>query len=318
MTPSFIVAALFASLCPAEAATLESAAARFESDYVLDEKAAEIAMAIRAEAAEAKPGETCRAPEAFAEALTEALREISADKHVFVEPVPSGPVRPDGEDGGGWVARWYAEAPDNNYGIAEVRLIEGNIGYLKLTSFYDLEETWRRYAAAFILLQDTQAMILDLRGNGGGAPEAEIRIQWSFLDDGAEPPLVIDRGQAGYEARPVPDIGWPRYGGTRPLYILTDGRTFSAAEAVAYGLQSAGRAVVVGERSGGGAHMVGDPMALAGGYQIAMPQTRPVSPVTDANWEGTGVIPDHEVEAEGALDVALGLLQAEEGGSTGR
>jgi len=63
--------------------------------------------------------------------------------------------------------------------------------------------------------------------------------------------------------------------------------------------------------------MVGDPMALAGGYQIAMPQTRPVSPVTDANWEGTGVIPDHEVEAEGALDVALGLLQAEEGG-TGR
>lgn len=308
MTPTLIAAGVLASLCASEAETVESAAQRFESHYVLDEKAADIAGRIRSEVAQASVAEQCRAPEEFADALTDALREISSDKHVSVEPPRSEAGEGSEEAGGDWIARWYGEAPEVNYGVAEVRLLEGNVGYLKLTSFYDLQETWARYGAAFTLLQDTRALILDLRGNGGGSPDAEIRMQWSFLDDGATAPLVIDRGAAGYEARPEPQIDWPRYGEARPLYILTNGRTFSAAEAVAYGLQSAGRATVVGEATGGGAHMVGGALPLAGGYQIGMPQTRPVSPHTDANWEGTGVIPDYDVEADGALEAALSLI----------
>lgn len=311
---TLLIAALLGALCPGEQATLESAASAFEAYYVLDEKAGGIAAAIRAEAAAAPPAPACRPADVFAPDLTGALRRISGDKHVFVEP--SGPAEAGEADDAGWIEEWYAAAPSENYGIAAVEILDGNVGYLKLTSFYDLPETWARYGAAFTLLQGTQALVLDLRGNGGGSPEAELRIQWSFLEPGDTPPLVMDLGPEGLSDRDVPEIGWPRYGRGRPLYILTDAMTFSAAEAVAYGLQAAGRASIVGEPTGGGAHMVGEAIALQGGYRVYMPQSRPVSPHTLSNWEGSGVEPDLAVGGGAALQAALDELASRKAATT--
>ncbi|MEM5516115.1 S41 family peptidase [Henriciella sp. AS95] len=302
---SVLLAAALAALCPVEADVMDEAARAFEAHYVLQDRAPSIALAIREDAAVLPRSDACQAPERFADEATAYLRDVSNDRHVKLDATRASPEDAEADEGGSWIEDWYAAAPSKNHGVAAVEILDGNIGYLKLTSFYDLPETWARYGAAFTLLQDTEALILDLRGNGGGSPEAELRVQWSMLEPGTTPPIVMDRGADGLEQRPVPEIDWPRYGARRPLYILTSGRTFSAAEAVTYGLQAAGRARVVGEATGGGAHMVGDGLALSDSFSLYMPEERPISPHTGGNWEGAGVPPDLVVDASDALDAAL-------------
>ncbi|WP_194777014.1 S41 family peptidase [Pararhodonellum marinum] len=64
-----------------------------------------------------------------------------------------------------------------------------------------------------------------------------------------------------------------------------------------------GRATIVGETTAGGAHLTGSVIATDKFY-IRIPQGRSTSSVTNANWEGTGVIPDIEISAEEALKTA--------------
>ena len=47
-----------------------------------------------------------------------------------------------------------------------------------------------------------------------------------------------------------------RYGGGKPVFVLTSARTFSGAEEFAYNLKTLKRATIVGETTGGGAHPV--------------------------------------------------------------
>jgi hypothetical protein len=93
-----------------------------------------------------------------------------------------------------------------------------------------------------------------------------------------------------------------RYTG-RPVYVLTSHETFSGGEDFGYTLQAQGRAQVIGETTGGGAHptrMIPISETLA----VSVPFARSVNPVTGTNWQGTGVVPDTEVPADQAYDVA--------------
>jgi len=90
------------------------------------------------------------------------------------------------------------------------------------------------------------------------------------------------------------------------VYVLTSGRTFSAAEEFTYNLKNLKRAVIVGEVTGGGAHPV-DFMIINDNFGITMPKGRAINPITKTNWEGTGIAPDYEVAAPAAFDKALGV-----------
>ena len=90
-----------------------------------------------------------------------------------------------------------------------------------------------------------------------------------------------------------------------PVFVLTSGETFSAAEGFTYLLQSLERASVVGERSAGGAHP-SRVVSLGHGLAAGIPFARAVNPITGTNWEGTGVEPDVEVPAADAFDTAYG------------
>jgi hypothetical protein len=85
------------------------------------------------------------------------------------------------------------------------------------------------------------------------------------------------------------------------VFVLTSGRTFSAAEEFTYNLKSMKRATIVGETTGGGAHPVDQHRVQ--GYPVVMflPFGRAVNPITGTNWEGTGIEPDVEVPAAEAL-----------------
>jgi len=100
-----------------------------------------------------------------------------------------------------------------------------------------------------------------------------------------------------------------RFGSTKPVYVLTSKRTFSAAENFAYDLQALKRVVVVGEPSGGGAHP-NEVKKLTPHFAMSIAIGRSINPITNADWEGSGVIPDVPVPADRALEKALELARA--------
>ena len=307
MNPLFfgLAAATAGALCESERSALVNAAGAIETQYVLKDQAVELGSWLRKWANESPRTTQCRSAQRFARELTKKLRQTSEDGHFLVETV-KGP-------GTDWVAAWKRQAPRIGYGIQRVEVLENNIGLLRISTFYGLELVFERLRAALTLLEQTDALIVDLRGNQGGSDESTWPLQWTFLTKGSPPPLILESRGQKLPGRDEPPILWPRYGADRPLAILLDSGSVSAAEAFAYALQATGRATVVGKPSAGAAHMLGDAVEISHGLQLSIPTVRPLSPQTGSNWEGAGVRPDIEAPPDQALRVAkeylAGLLE---------
>jgi hypothetical protein len=256
---------------------------------------------------------------ALAELLTGHLNEICDDKHLRVlarGPRPGGPgpgVRGGPDAGAG------REEPDDhearvlamrrmgrldNFGIHRVERLDGNVGYLDLRRVPPPVIAGPATAAAMELIAGTYALIIDLRRNGGGAPDGVV-FWCSYLFD-EQPTHLNDifRADSG-ETRQfwtLPYVPGPRYL-DRPVYVLSSARTFSGGEDFAYTLQALGRAEVIGETTGGGAHPT-RMFPISPAVHIGVPFARSVNPVTGGNWQGTGVVPDVAVAEAEARDVA--------------
>ncbi|MBW8093867.1 PDZ domain-containing protein [Streptomyces hygroscopicus subsp. hygroscopicus] len=87
-------------------------------------------------------------------------------------------------------------------------------------------------------------ILLDLRGNSGGLVSEAVTAASSFLDGGLVATYDVRGTQRVLNARPGGDTD-------RPLVVLVDGGTMSAAELLTGALQDRGRAVVVGSRTFG-------------------------------------------------------------------
>ena len=87
------------------------------------------------------------------------------------------------------------------------------------------------------------------------------------------------------------------------VYVLTSQRTFSAAEEFSYNLKNLERATLVGETTGGGAHPGGHRIATDR-FAVWLPNGRAINPISNTNWEGTGVTPHIEVEQQQAFNTA--------------
>ena len=103
-------------------------------------------------------------------------------------------------------------------------------------------------------------------------------------------------------------VSGKRFGGRKPVYVLTATRTFSGAEEFSYNLKILKRATIVGEVTGGGAHPVAS-HRIHRHFMIGVPFARAINPITKTNWEGTGVEPDVAVPAAQALEAALKLAR---------
>ncbi len=88
-----------------------------------------------------------------------------------------------------------------------------------------------------------------------------------------------------------------------PVFVLTSSRTFSAAEEFTYNLKNMERATIVGDTTGGGAHPV-NRYELNDNFMVSIPIGRAVNPITETNWEGTGINPHVVCDTEKAKDVA--------------
>jgi C-terminal processing protease CtpA/Prc len=91
-----------------------------------------------------------------------------------------------------------------------------------------------RYAGAMELLQDTQALILDLTVNHGGGTDTEGFFLSYFLAGGIELGRVHWRGEPTEIIATTNDVPGPRYGDAWPIFVAISQHTFSAGEAVAF------------------------------------------------------------------------------------
>lgn len=247
-------------------------------------------------------------PQEFATTLTTDLQAISNDKHLRVTFAPERIAEQQQtitvEDSIAYLNRYISNMKRNNFGFKEVKIMAGNIGYLDLRSFSNVEYAGETAVSAMNFLSNTDAIIIDLRNNGGGSP-AMIQLITSYLF-GSDP---VHLNNFYWRPSDQNSQTWtlPHVSGTRspdtPVYVLTSGRTFSAAEEFSYNLKHLKRATLVGETTGGGAHPGGSVVATDR-FMVWVPTGRAINPITNTNWEGTGVSPHIKTPAADALDVA--------------
>lgn len=152
-------------------------------------------------------------------------------------------------------------------------------------------------------LVNTDALIIDVRRNGGGEPEMVAAVCSYLLPPNRLINKFYWRPQDRWDEFRTSPVTGRHYGTTRPVYVLTSENTFSGAEEFAYDLQTQRRGEVVGDTTGGGAHP-GGMRRVAEHFGVWLPSGRAVNPVTGKNWEGTGVRPDVPVPASEALRTA--------------
>jgi hypothetical protein len=248
-------------------------------------------------------------PGDFAVAITGDLMAVHKDEHLSVWFNPEwvknerGRKEVDAE-----TLRLLARRDRNaNYGFQEVRILAGNIGYLKFNGFSYDEDACAPAIGAMAFLARTNALIIDLRENGGGSPEM-VQFLCSYLLD--NPRKHLNSFSYKDPERLTQYWTYTYLPGQRldrtDLYILTSSRTFSAAEEFTYNLKNMGRAVVIGETTGGGAHD-NKFVILTDNFYMSLPFARAVNPVTKTNWEGVGVEPDVKVAQDKALPTALAM-----------
>lgn len=290
-------------------AVIEGALKNLNSYYVFPETAKKMEQAVRERIAR-KEYDQMTSAKALVAALQNHLQEVSHDKHLRMmysaEPLP--PERPESDDhepGPQELARQLEFMRTVNFGFEKVERLPGNVGYIDLRGFQAAQYGAETVVAAMNFLANTDALIIDLRRNGGGEP-AMVALISSYLF-GPEPvhlnDLYFRPDDSTHQWWTLPYVPGKRYGDKKEVYVLTSKRTFSAAEEFTYNLKNLKRATIVGETTGGGAHP-GGPRRINEHFAIWVPSGRAINPISKTNWEGTGIKPDVEVPADQALKVA--------------
>ena len=284
---------------------IEGALRHLQTDYVYPEVAARMTTAVR-ERLSRGAYDGLPTAEALCQQLTADLRAVSKDRHlrVFYSEQPLPPERGKGRETPAEHAERLTRSRHLNFGFERVERLPGNIGYLDLRSFEAPDLGGATAAAAMSLLGNSDALIVDLRRNIGGAPEM-VALITSYLFDG-EPVHLNDiywrPGGSTQQFWTLPYVPGTRLAG-KDVYVLISHDTFSAGEEFANNLKVLRRATLIGEVTGGGAHP-SERRRISDHFGIVVPAGRAINPSTGTNWEGVGVRPDIEVPAAQALAYA--------------
>jgi retinol-binding protein 3 len=298
-----------------KSAVLTSLAREIQGSYVFPDVADKLVKMLRERQAHGAYDKITSARE-FGETLTKQMGDVAHDRHLRViysasvlpempTPAPGqSPLKP-----GVLAQQMRQQLSRRNYGFEKVERLRGNVGYLKFNSFADAEQGGDRIVAAMAWLADTDALILDLRDNGGGEPNM-VQLVASYFFGDQESVHLNDLAYRRMGTREEDLTQWwtlPYLPGRRyvdrEVYILTSTRTFSAAEELVYDLQVRNRATIVGETTGGGAND-NDFRRLGDHYRASISIGHAINPVTHTNWEGKGIEPNVKVPKEQALQTA--------------
>ncbi len=140
------------------------------------------------------------------------------------------------------------------------------IGVLDLTAFTDGSGDELRGDVRKVLSQGAQALILDLRENGGGLLDEAVKVASIFIPDGT---IVSTAGRS--QPRQVYMAKGNAIAPRIPMVVLVDRDTASAAEIVTGALKDRGRATVVGTHTyGKGVYQEILPLSNGGALDITV------------------------------------------------
>lgn len=305
---------------------LDSVVAYMERTYVSRDTAQLIGRHLR-ERARAGAYAAAESPARFAELVTSDMRAVNDDLHLSLRFAPEGAASmgrpgPRGVEGGPGSAPG-GEAPPppptaeeirrnpflraarrQNYGLTRLEILPGNVGYLEISGFMGAPGVDQVVAHALRFLEGTDAIVIDLRRNGGGSGIMSHLVLSHFLDANPVPTIRVVNPAADRttEMKSFATVPGPRRTDV-PLYLLTSRRTASAAEEFSSVLKNLGRATVVGDRTAGAGHMVAA-FNAGHGFVASISYTRVTDARTGAEWERVGVQPDVRVDPELALQAA--------------
>jgi hypothetical protein len=288
------------------ALVIDGAIENLNAYYVSPDSAKKMEDAVRARQ---KKGEydAMNDGDAFAKKLTEDFRDVSHDKHLRVDFSPAKiPERPAGPPDAEQVAEYRKQMEKMNCGFDKVEILAGNVGYVKFDMFADPDICGPTAVAAMNFLGNVDAIIFDLRENGGGDPKMVALIStYLFATQTHLNDLWERKSDSTSQYWTLPYVPGKRLDG-KPAYVLTSKQTFSGAEEFTYNLKNLGRATIIGETTGGGAHPVSG-HRIDDHFMIGVPFAKAVNPISKTNWEGTGVEPDVKVPSADALTTAQKL-----------
>ena len=281
------------------AETIDALAIKLKDGYVIADAAGRIVEALR-NAQRAGDYDKIETATAFVERLNADLRAASHDRHLAIYFDPQGATPS---------AASQTSAADGrehfNFGFYKIERLRGNVGYLDMRTFADLEQARVTAATYLTALANFDAIIIDLRQNGGGNTPMVAFVASYFLG-----PKAVHLTDIYWRDSNETEQFWtldyvPGRTSTRQdLYLVTSTSTFSAAEDFCYALKNLKRATLVGEKTAGGAHSGRGIQRLTRLFTAFIPTGRSISPITKSNWEGVGVEPDVNVPADRALTEA--------------
>jgi hypothetical protein len=283
----------------------------FQANYVFPDLATKTDQMLQAHL-QAHDYDSITSPQEFVKTVNQQIQEVSPDAHLHLayseRPLDARKAadQPTKDE----IDRTNRMERSFNGGFESAERLPGNIGYIEIRGFMSPQAFAKPAQAAMQLVENTNALIFDVRRNGGGWPES-VQIICSYLFD--KPTHLNDlyyrdgNKTFQYWTKRVPGKKYL----DKPIYVLVSHRTGSGAEEFAYDLQNLHRATIIGDRTWGGANP-GDFFTLTPHIEAFIPKGRAINPYSHANWEGTGVTPDIKVESSQALikaqELALGEL----------
>lgn len=317
-TPASIAAD---ALTPSQsAAVVDRVVGLIGAYYVFPEKRQAIIARIRADQAAGNYAVSDSA--VLADRLRADLLAASGDKHLWVKLDPqeyAGLLKPFNRAQSNDYFRRQGQL--SNEGYDELKILPGNVRYADVSGFeWNGEVTARTIGDVARFLAGGDAVIIDIRHNGGGSPQAVQTLVSYFLPPDNRELMRFDGHGAGLSASHVlSKLPAPRMVG-KPLYVLTSATTGSAAEEFAYHVKLFKLGTLVGETTAGAGN--NDTLyPIAPGFVLSVSTGRPIHPVSGTNWDGVGVVVDDAVPAADALNraqlLALQTLAAHAGADTG-
>lgn len=136
----------------------------------------------------------------------------------------------------------------NYKSIQDVKLLEGGVGYIKLTTF--AEKTTEDFRAAMedLSKQGMKSLVIDLRDNTGGLLEAAQGVADCFIDDGMIVEVAV-RSKNHQTEKLYADPNVKKY--KLPVVVMVNGGSASSSEVLTSALRDYGIARVFGDRSFG-------------------------------------------------------------------
>jgi len=244
----------------------------------------------------------------LAERINADMQAVAHDRHLGMNFNPKQAAdlasRPDaGADDAPPSAEEIAFADRLNHGITQLKVLPGNIRYMELVGFFwGGPKTAEIYDNAMRFMKGGDAVIIDLRKNGGGDPTAVQYLISHFLAPNQPTVTFYMRGQKGETWKSLASTPAGRITG-KPVYVLTSNGSASAAEEFIGHVSGFKVGELVGDTSAGAGYR-NTFYPVAGGYVISVSVGRAVLVSTGKDWEKVGIAPTIKADTDKALEVA--------------